>query len=368
MYKPDFNNSITNFSNSILKRFNVDTYHPSIKKIDDLIKNKKKIVVFLFDGIGDNILKLHLNEKSYLRSHVVHTMDATFPPTTVASTNSLLSGKFPIENGWIGWSQYFKDYNRNVAVFWNTDDDTDEYLGKESIIRKYASYERIDSLINKVNKKNIAKAIFGHPIDSRDKRVRFLNKFINRAFASADSKEQSFIYAYWNKPDSILHVKGTKSERVHNNILKIQKLLKYNAKKHPEVAYFVIADHGLIDVDYLSLSSHPDLVETLVRYPSFESRTSNFFVKDGKKEVFSKLFKEYFGKYFELYTKEEVFENHMFGEGTPHKMANEFIGDFIAVAIDKYCLSMNDYPHKLKAHHAGGTKEEFLIDVMYFGD
>ena len=59
----DYNNSIVNLSNSILKKFNVNPFHSTIKEIDDLIKNKDKIIVFLFDGMGKAILEKHLNEK-----------------------------------------------------------------------------------------------------------------------------------------------------------------------------------------------------------------------------------------------------------------------------------------------------------------
>ena len=57
MYRPDLNNNIVNLSNSFLKRFGVEPFHPTIKKIDDLIKDKKKILVFLFDGMGKTSLK-----------------------------------------------------------------------------------------------------------------------------------------------------------------------------------------------------------------------------------------------------------------------------------------------------------------------
>ncbi len=364
MYKSDTTNNITNLSNSILKRFGVEPFHPTIKKIDDVLKSKKKILVFLFDGMGQNILKEHLGEDSFFRSHVFHTMDATFPPTTVASTNSFLSGKSPIETAWFGWSQYFEKINRNVAIFWNTDDDTDEYLGKKSYIHEVASYERIDKLINRVNGKPIAKAMFGYPIDKEDRRVRFLNKFVARAFASADSKEESFTYAYWNCPDSKMHTNGIKSDIVNGNIKRIQKLVRAYSKRHPDVLTIVIADHGLIDIEYLVMDEHPDLLDLLIRNPSFESRTVNFFVKEGKGKEFEDLFKKYYGKYFELFTKDEIFKQKMFGEGTPHPYANMFIGDYIAVAIDKYALRVHDSTFKLKAHHAGGTSEEFKIDII----
>lgn len=364
MYRNDLTNSITNLSNSILKRFGVTPYHSSIKKIDDLIKDKKKVLVFLFDGMGHFILEKHLPKDSFFRSHVFHTIDSTFPPTTVASTNSFLSGKFPIETAWIGWSQYFSEINRNVAIFWNTDDDTDEDLGPVSYIQSVASYERLDEQINKANGKKIAKAIFGYPIDKVDRRVRFLNKFVGRAYASANSKEESFVYAYWNSPDSRMHVNGTNKECITSFIKRIQKLVRSYSRKYPDVTTLIIADHGMMDIEYLCMDEHPDLLELLLRSPSFESRTANFFVKEDKKEQFKTLFNKYYGKYFELYTKEEVFENKLFGEGTPHKYSNIFIGDYVAVAINKYALRVHDSSFKLKAHHAGGTKEEFLIDVI----
>ena len=45
----DYNNSIVNLSNSILKKFNVNPFHSTIKEIDDLIKNKEKIGIKLVD-------------------------------------------------------------------------------------------------------------------------------------------------------------------------------------------------------------------------------------------------------------------------------------------------------------------------------
>ena len=50
-----------------------------------------------------------------------------------------------------------------------------------------------------------------------------------------------------------------------------------------------------------------------------------------------------------------------------------FIGDFIAIAKDVYCLYASNEitPEKFvahKGHHAGGTKEEMAIDISVFND
>ena len=43
MNKPDYNNSITNLSNSILKHFNANPFHNTIKEVDDFLVNKNNI-------------------------------------------------------------------------------------------------------------------------------------------------------------------------------------------------------------------------------------------------------------------------------------------------------------------------------------
>ena len=90
-------NSLVNLSNSILKHFGVTPFHDSIPEIDTILKGHDKVVVVLFDGMGQNITRLHLKEDSFIRSHYVHTINSTFPPTTAAATTAFLTGKYPID-------------------------------------------------------------------------------------------------------------------------------------------------------------------------------------------------------------------------------------------------------------------------------
>ena len=112
-------NSLVNLSNSILKHFGVETFHESIPEVDELLNGHKKVVAVLFDGMGQNIVRKHLKEDSFLRTHYVKTINSTYPPTTAAATTSFLTGKYPIETGWMSWSQYFEKYNRNLILFKN---------------------------------------------------------------------------------------------------------------------------------------------------------------------------------------------------------------------------------------------------------
>ena len=128
IHLPYNENTLVNFSNSILKKYHVDTFHESNKQIDDLIKDKRKIVLVLFDGLGSYILSKHLSKDSFMFRNEFCKINSTFPPTTVAATNAFLSGKYPFENGWLGWSQYIKSENKVIDVFLNRISGTDNKL------------------------------------------------------------------------------------------------------------------------------------------------------------------------------------------------------------------------------------------------
>ena len=127
-FKVNNQNTLVNLSNSILNHFGTNPFHDTIPEIDALLKGHKKVVAVLFDGMGQNITRLHLKENSYIRSNYVTTINSTFPPTTAAATTAFLTGKYPVETGWLGWTEYFKDYDRNIILFTSTDYNTGEQL------------------------------------------------------------------------------------------------------------------------------------------------------------------------------------------------------------------------------------------------
>lgn len=369
MNKIDYSNSITNLSNSILKHFGVTPFHKSIPEIDEKLKDKKKIVVFLFDAMGKSVLEKHLDSDSFFRTHIIKNITSTIPPTTVASTTSFLSGKFPIEKGWLGWTLYFNEIDKNVNVFPNIDDDTGEHIPGEHIMNKVCSYKNIATLINEKNNKEIAHLVYGYPVDKNNRKVRKLKSFIKYAYKVANENEESFTYAYWVNPDGLMHGRGVTDKKVHKNILKIQKYIQRYSSKNKDVATLIIADHGMIDVNFLDMGEHPDLINTLKRNTSIEKRTMNFFIKDGQKDEFEKLFNKYYGQYYTLLSKEKALKMNLFGEGEHHKKSLEFIGDYIGLANSNVSLQIKKqkdekHPFVFKAHHAGNTLDEMLISVI----
>ena len=73
-----------------------------------------------------------------------------------------------------------------------------------------------------------------------------------------------------------------------------------------------------------------------------------------------------FGDEFILFSKEEVLEQKLFGYGIQHKMAEGFLGDYLAISINK--MSIDNIKPKdrepFKAGHAGLTVDEMLVPLI----
>lgn len=130
----------------------------------------------------------------------------------------------------------------------------------------------------------------------------------------------------------------------------------------------ITADHGLLDVQCVLLNDYSEIAECFSQAPSIEPRCCSMFVKEEFKTDFTKRFNKHFVNDFILMDKEEFLLSGLHGEGIPHAKYNNFIGDFIAIAItDKILQFKPEYGEKTKdyeAHHAGLTVKEMLIPLI----
>ena len=373
MNKFENTNTIVNLSNSILKHFGVNVFHSTIKEIDDVLYNKNQVVVLLFDGFGKYIQDLYLKADSFIKSHYLTTINATFPPTTVASTNGFLTGKFPIENGWMSWSQFIDDFQLNIGVFKNARTGYFEILKKREnglILDEICHNKTICDLINESGNA-LAFDIKEFPIDKNGpKDLSDSKKIINQLLRE---NQNCFIYNYITKPDEYIHRYGIASSKVKKYIKNIETFVSEIVNENPNTIFILIADHGLLNVKYLDICSHNDLYSLLRENLSFEKRCVNFYVKSGRHNDFKDLFNRYYGDKFILLSKDEILNLEVFGNGTINSMSLSFLGDFIALSKSEYCLYASKETNMkkfkfLKAYHAGFTDQEMLINVSVFNE
>ena len=359
--------NLVTFSNSLLKHFSRKHFHQTEEIVDQALGNHQKVVVILFDGMGQNIVRKHLKFNSFIRQHYLCTINSTFPPTTTAATTAFLTGKYSIETGWMSWAQYFDEYKRNIILFKNTDYNTEEKLTPEHIANTELPIKTILEIVKENNKDVHVFDIKRFPIDPKGpKTLKDLERRINKTLKGLD---KCFAYFYFDSPDCEMHVHGVDAWRIHRYVNKIDKMVRRLCEKNSDTAFFTFADHGHINVKYLDICEHEDLYDLLAHPISFEKRTPMFFVKEGKQEEFKELFIKYYGKHFMLISKEEALESQIFGDGEINPKALKFIGDYLATSVDEYCLYASKETKKtdlFKGHHAGNTKEEMLIDISAY--
>lgn len=362
---PDYSNCILNVTTSILKHYGVKTHHPTLPLVDEqLMKGYRNVVLILIDALGTDAISHHLSKESHLASHLKTTLTSVFPSTTVAATTSVISGKTPRESGWLGWHQYVSEVDDSIVLFQNKSYYHPEKTYDFNIASHVIPYTSIYNQIEKANKHIQTHEVF--PAFRTPENNTF-EKLCNAVSQIFDTNGHHFVYAYWDKVDSYMHEFGPYSNEVHEHILEVDSAFgKFIESLDDDTLVMVIADHGQIDVEGIPLYEYQDVMDTLIRNPSNESRASVFYVKDDKKTTFETLFNQYFRDHFVLYKSEDAAKMGLFGSGKSHPRFKEFLGDYIAIATDHYFLSTQKTGFVMKGQHAGLLMEEMLVPLIIY--
>lgn len=357
-YSINHEKTLVNLTSSILKHYGVTPFHASIPEVDKALEGHRKIAVFLLDALGKAPLEAFPKAGKYLREHGFMTIYSTNPATTAAATTSFLTGKYPIETGWMGWTCYVEKFNKGVLILPNRFADSGEVIPDWSY-GEICPTKGIKDLLSEAGVK--VHTLFPNNIDKAGySTVKEMEKMANGYFDNGGE----FLYIYNDLPDKFMHLDGVRGGRVKRVIKKLSDLVKRFAKNNPDVLTLVIADHGMTNVACRDIAAFPSLTDLIERTFYLEGRCASFFVKEGKKEEFKETFSHYF-PYFALLSKEEILEKGYFGEGEAHPQALATIGDFVAISMNEDLLG-DSRVGKLtffRGHHAGGKKEELEISL-----
>lgn len=354
-FEPD--HCLVNLSNSIAVSFGLPTFHPTLSSVDSFLgKHRNNVCILLLDGFGRNILEKNLPNNCFLRNHLVEYYSSVFPPTTVAATTSLLSGKFPIEHGLLGWDMYFPKEDKNISVFPNKISGTDEIAAPYNVAQRYYSYDALPERIQKGGCQAFISA-------SYEKDHPNLIKILKRVETFCTLPGRKFVYAYYENPDGVEHWRGIDSLELIAELKQIDEQVEDFASKLKDTTLIITADHGHINIQGENLNEHPELTECFIRPPSLEARAINFFIRENKREEFVRLFREIYGdKDFVLLEMHEVLSKKLFGSGVPHPAVRSALGDFLAIAVRDKALFMNGTD--FAGHHSGWTRDEGDIPLI----
>lgn len=360
--KINYDKSLVSLASSVLEHFSAKRGHPTLEIFDELLAKKryKNVVVMLFDGMGTEILKKHAVSAPFLLAHLRDTISSVFPPTTTAATTSIQSGLTPLEHGWLGWSVYFKELGRAVNLFPNTDFETNEPIECYNAGKTIIPYKSVEDKINEAGK---YKAYFVSRFASN--KVTTLDELTDKVKELCGSDGEKYIYTYWHEPDHTMHDLGTTNVVISEHIKLINDTVENLCSTLEDTLLVVTADHGLVDINWVTLQDYPDILECLEHIPCIESRALTFFVKDGMQDIFAERFNSHFGDKYILLSKEEVVQGGIFGSGTPHAKFDDFVGDYLAIATSDLAIEPRPFGEFMfNAMHAGYSQDELNVPFI----
>lgn len=356
---PDYKNCVANLPNSILKAFGAPPAGDSLPLLDRYLETEyRNIVVILLDGMGKTVLERHLAENGPFRRHLAGIYQSVFLSTTVAATTSVLSGLQPCEHSWLGWECYYPSVDQNVTVFFNTIQGTKEQAADYNVPQTVTPYESVVERINKAGGKAYLTAPFAAPYPQS------LSQICAQIRRLCKEPEKKYIYAYWDKPDGLLHRCGCASPEVRENLLEMEKTIQELADDLKDTLLIVTADHGHMDSEYAVLQEYPDLCDCLIRLPSLEPRVLNYFVKEEKTAYFEQTFNRLFGDRFLLLPMNAALEKNLFGTGAHHPQFRGMLGNYLAIATGDLAIYFNK--ERWKSVHGSVTEDEMLIPLIVF--
>lgn len=361
--KNNYNECLTNLACSIRKYFELEYKHNTIDYIDKILnENKpKNVVTILCDGMGSNIMDRILPKDSFLLKHRIKPITTVFPATTVAATTSMMTGLNPVETAMLGWDMYYKDIDKTITTFMNSEKGDETYTPLPEAIEYKNKHMITKSIMEEINEKGKDSGYILFPFGENP--YLDTNDLYNKIEALCNKNGKKYIYAYDTEPDHTMHELGNDVPAVNEIIKNINYKVEELSKKLKDTIIFVVADHGHKNVENVMLEDYPDIVECLERNTSIEPRAVNFFIKKNKRQNFEILFNNYFSKDFDLYTKEEVIKSNLFGEGTENEIFRDILGDYLAIAKTNKTLLYGG-SEILKSQHAGYTDDEIYVPLI----
>jgi len=373
MIYPDYDRSILSTTASILRHYGVKSIYPTLPELDGaLATDPNHVALIITDGAGIRPLEGALPPDSYMRRHIAATVTSIFPSTTTAATTSYYCGQSAYEHGWLGWQLYFKEYATDVTTFMRNTFYTGKPVDGPQPAPALMPFETVFEKIKAVRSDVVTRSQYGfdtysdHGADVKY-RVHSFSDICDNLSRISRTNEPSFTVSYWTEPDSSMHDRGVGSEAAIKQFRLIDKELSALSRRVSDMLIIVTADHGLINSESVCLNEYPDITECLVMPPMMDSRASAFYVKAHKKGQFEALFEKYFGKWFLLLSREDVYRTGIFGRGVRNPKFDDFIGDYVACAIaDKnlvYKIPGTDRD-TLVGKHSGLTEDEMLVPVI----
>lgn len=373
---PDYNNlNIVDLVKCLYGKYGVECEeNDNIKKLKDIIPNKKHTVFILVDGMGSNLINI-LNDSSILKKNKITDMITVSPSSTGCVLTSLATATYPSEHGIIGWYNYNREYNIDYYPLLFSDRKHNKSLKEFNI--EVGDIFKVNSKLNELNVKTtvlypdyICDSIYSNYVANNNIRKPYttMEDAFNQIIEITSSDEKTFTYLYLPDIDNLEHDNGFDSEIVLNEIYNIETQL--NRLDNNDIVTIITADHGQTNTNI-----NKDIVMDFEKYdkyfyahPGIDFGMATYYVKKDMEEEFIKEFNEDYKDMMYLFKKEEFINNSVFGPNKNNYYLSDNLGEYISLCnCDSQFINspeIYEYYRKTKGNHSGLTKDEMIIPLI----
>lgn len=360
----DYEESILSHVSALRAYYGLDSSCRPDRKLMALLEEKRpqKIFLILIDAMGSKLIERKLPEESFLRRNMSWTATTVFPTTTTAATVSIQNGRTPAENGWLGWSQYLREVDDIVVPFLSKA----YYGGKPYEPGIFSRYVPVANTVTELDEKGIKARILNPSFDPDG--CESLEEMCERLKDYSHTDEYSYIYAYWDRYDSLMHMNGPDAGICDDYLKQIDKTLEKLSEEIAEDTLLVItADHGQIQVEREYDLYNSKYKKYFSRRPSLECRAMSLCINKGMEEEFEKEFKNDFEDDYILLSYDQVRTLKIYGDGPEHPRLKEFVGDYLAIAKGHMSFRYREYYREnIPGDHAGMCEDELMIPIITY--
>jgi len=369
---------------------------PLITGLTDSLKPKpKNIIVILVDALGFMNLKRWLEEDQDLVWHQLLAeglfvpVTSICPSTTCAAITSFWTDSAAVRHGVMGYEMWLKEYGITANMiehkpityrlsggslslagfdpetFLPVNSISDHFQGQGVEVHTFQHYAIIHSGLSRMFMQEAEK----HPIGTAS------DMWISiRELLESGKNTRKYIWAYWDKLDSISHLHGPDSERARAELETFSAafqrffLEELDPALKKETVVILTADHGQISTDKenqdYNLNNHPDFIQNLHIKPTGENRLAYLHIKPGKVEAVKEYIQQTWPDQFSLIEPGAAVNAGLFGPGEPHPAIYDRLGDLIAAARGSayWWWAAKDNP--LTGRHGGLSAEEMLVPFL----
>jgi hypothetical protein len=376
--KPDYaGKGITNMMSSIASAVGTKSPYPEMSDAWlSGIEDSKNIVLMAVDGLGYNYLMKH-GKDTVLASSTKGCLTSVFPPSTGSAITTFITGLPPQQHAVTGWYVFLKEYGMmsrilpfTSVVDWNVlETDIAHIVDVESL---FWSIERRRSVIVG---EQIIDSVFSKQTIGDARRIAYqdLYSFFDTLEVTLEqSKQPSYIYAYWPELDAVAHVLGIGSQEAQEHLLEFNKYLErfIESIQGTDTTLIITSDHGIHDIERENLiitSDHPDLMECLALPLCGDTRSAYCYVRPSKVDAFERYVATELGEACELHRSDSLIEENWFGLYEPHPMLSSRVGDYTLILNEGYAI-LNSFPGQeppaLLGHHGGTSSDEMNVPLI----